>query len=69
MIAHWGSPDPAAAEGTEAEKYRAFVSVASQISQRADLFCAFPDSKLLDAGAVRAIGDEFKLPGEWAMQT
>jgi 16S rRNA C1402 N4-methylase RsmH len=38
--------DPAAVEGTEAEKYRAFVDVASQIARRVELFCAFPDDKL-----------------------
>jgi len=64
MIAHWGSPDPAAVEGTEEEKHLFFVQVASQIARRADLFCAFPDEKLLDAVAVRSVGDEFKLAGE-----
>jgi arsenate reductase len=68
MIAHWGSPDPAAVQGTEEEKYRFFVNVASQIARRVDLFCAFPDDKLLDAVAVRAVGDEAKLPGESAMK-
>ncbi len=69
MIAHWGSPDPAGAEGTEDEKYRCFVNVASQIARRVDLFCAFPDDKLLDAVAVRSVGEQFKLPGESAMKT
>jgi arsenate reductase len=69
MIAHWGSPDPAAAPGTEDAKYRFFVTVASQIARRVDLFCAFPNAKLFDAVAVRAVGDQFKLPGETAMKT
>lgn len=64
VIAHWGSPDPAAAEGTEEEKYRFFVQVASQMARRVELFCAFPDEKLLDAVAVRGVGGEFKLEGE-----
>ena len=64
VIAHWGSPDPAAFEGTEEEKYRFFVTVASQISRRVDLFCAFPDDKLLDAVAVREVGERFGLPDE-----
>ncbi len=68
MIAHWGSPDPAAAEGTEEEKYRAFVAVASQIARRVDLFCAFPDAKLFDAVAVRAVGEEAKLEAEPAVK-
>jgi len=46
VVGHWGSPDPAAAGGTEEEQYRAFVDVASQISRRVDLFCAFPDERL-----------------------
>jgi protein-tyrosine-phosphatase len=69
MIAHWGSPDPAAVQGAEDEKYRCFVNVASQIAQRVDLFCAFPDAKLLDAVAVRDVGKQFKMPNESAMKT
>ena len=68
MIAHWGSPDPAAAEGTEEAKYREFVNVASQIARRIDLFCAFPDEKLLDAVAVKNVGQQFKLAGEEGMK-
>src|SRR5471032_960033 len=68
MLAHWGSPDPAAAEGTEEEKYRFFVNVASQISRRVDLFCAFSDAQLLDAVAVRSVGEQFQLPGEPALK-
>jgi arsenate reductase len=64
MIAHWGSPDPAAIVGTEEEKYQGFVNVASQIARRVELFCAFPDAKLLDAASVRGVGDRFKLDGE-----
>ncbi len=68
MLAHWGSPDPAGAEGTEDEKFRLFVTVASQIARRVDLFCAFPDEKLRDLVAVRAVGDQFKLTGEAVMK-
>ena len=64
MIAHWGSPDPAGIEGTEEVKYRSFVDVASQIARRVDLFCAFTDAQLLDAVAVRGVGDQFKLTNE-----
>jgi arsenate reductase len=59
MIAHWGSPDPAAATGSEQEKFQVFVNVASQIARRVDLFCALPEDKLLDAVAVRGVGDQF----------
>jgi arsenate reductase len=68
MIAHWGSPDPAGVEGSDEDKLLAFVNVASQIARRVDLFCAFPDDKLLDAVAVRRIGEEFKLDGEREMK-
>jgi len=64
MLAHWGSPDPAAVEGTDEQKYRAFVDVASQIARRVDLFCAFPDNKLTDLAAVRGVGEQFPLANE-----
>ena len=66
IIAHWGSPDPAAAEGTEDEKKWFFVQVASQIARRIDLLCAFSDDKLVDM-QVRKIGEQFKLEGEQKM--
>lgn len=58
IIAHWGSPDPAAAQGTEEQKQRCFVEVASQIARRIDLFCALPDEKLTALG-LREIGEQF----------
>jgi len=68
IVAHWGSPDPASATGTEEEKYRCFVDVASQIARRVDLFCAFPDEKLRDLAAVRGVGEQFRLEGESGMK-
>jgi len=44
-VAHWSSPDPAAVEGTDSEKYRAFKDVASQIYRRLQLFTALPLDK------------------------
>jgi arsenate reductase len=67
VVAHWSSPDPADAQGTEDEKFRMFVNVASQIARRVDLFCAFPEDKLT-APAVRDIGQQFKLEGEERMK-
>ena len=46
IVAHWSSPDPAAAEGTDAEKYRAFQDVALQINRRLQLFTSLPIDKL-----------------------
>lgn len=67
IIAHWGSPDPAAAEGTEDEKKRVFVQVASQISRRIDLFCAFPDDRL-EPLRVQQVGEQFRLENEPGMK-
>lgn len=46
VVVHWGSPDPAAGEGTEAQKQWSFVQVASQIASRIDLLLALPDQQL-----------------------
>jgi protein-tyrosine-phosphatase len=46
VIAHWGMPDPAAVEGTEDEKRRAFDDTLLTISRRLDLFLALPIDKL-----------------------
>ncbi len=46
IVAHWSSPDPAAVEGTDSEKYRAFKDVAFQIYRRLQLFTALPLDKL-----------------------
>ena len=46
IVAHWSSPDPAAVEGTDAEKYRAFKEVAFQINRRLQLFTSLPLDKL-----------------------
>lgn len=67
VTAHFGSPDPAAAEGTEDQKEWQFVQVASQIARRLDLFCALPDNQL-DAMRVQAIGEKHKLEGESEMK-
>lgn len=46
IVAHWSSPDPAAVEGTDQEKYRAFKDVAFQINRRLQLFESLPLEKL-----------------------
>ena len=67
VTAHFGSPDPAAFEGTEEEKKRFFVRVATQIDRRVSLLCALPDHQL-DALRVREIGEQFKIEGEAAKE-
>jgi arsenate reductase len=66
IVAHWGSPDPAAFVGTEGEKKQFFYQVAAQIARRVDLFCALPESRLR-ALQVQQIGEEFKIEGEAKM--
>lgn len=46
IVAHWSSPDPAAVEGSDEEKYRAFKDVAFQINRRLQLFTSLPLEKL-----------------------
>lgn len=46
IIAHWGLPDPAAVEGSDEEKTRAFRQAAYQLQRRIELFCSLPFDKL-----------------------
>lgn len=55
IVAHWSSPDPAAVNGTEAEKYRAFKDVAFEIDRRLQLFTSLPLDKLDRLKLVAAI--------------
>jgi arsenate reductase len=61
IVAHWSSPDPAAVEGTDAEKYRAFKEVAFQLNRRLQLFTSLPLEKLDRLKLINAtqeIGDQ-----------
>ena len=42
MTAHWGVPDPAAATGSEAEKWLAFADAFRMLSNRISLFVSLP---------------------------
>ena len=46
ITAHWGFPDPAAFDGTEAEKRAVFADVFRQIENRIKIFCALRTDKL-----------------------
>lgn len=57
--AHWGIPDPAAAEGTDEDKRRAFREAFAALKRRIDLFAALPLAtldKLALATRLREIG-------------
>ena len=61
IVAHWSSPDPAAVEGSDAEKYRAFKDVAYQINRRLQLFTSLPIDnldRLKLAAATQEIGSK-----------
>ena len=46
MTAHWGMPDPAAIEGTEDEKRRAFSDTANMLRRRIEILASLPLDKL-----------------------
>jgi protein-tyrosine-phosphatase len=46
MTAHWGLPDPSAAEGTEAEKRYAFADTHRMLYQRIGIFVNLPVASL-----------------------
>ena len=46
MTAHWGLPDPATAEGSEAERRLAFADTMRMLNQRIGIFVSLPFDKL-----------------------
>lgn len=67
MTAHWGVPDPAAAEGTEAERRLAFAEAYRMLGNRISIFTALP-LKSLDRltlqGRLRDIGRDMPKAGQ-----
>jgi arsenate reductase (thioredoxin) len=61
MTAHWGVPDPAAVEGSDADKRRAFRDVFRVLCRRIELFASLPFDKLSGLALqerVRRIGEQ-----------
>ena len=46
IVAHWGVPDPAAATGTDEEKFKQFRNAALLLQRRIELFTSLPIEKL-----------------------
>ncbi|MGZ5916384.1 MAG: arsenate reductase ArsC [Methyloceanibacter sp.] len=46
MTAHWGLPDPAQAEGSEAERHLAFADALRMLSNRIGIFVSLPFDRL-----------------------
>lgn len=66
MSAHWGVPDPAAAEGTDAEKHLAFAEAYRMLNNRISVFISLPLSsidRLTLQGRLRDIGREMPEAG------
>lgn len=57
VTAHWGVPDPAAAQGTESEQRKAFREAYVALENRIKLFVALPIDKL-DRLAIKRDVDE-----------
>jgi arsenate reductase len=61
MTAHWGVPDPAAVEGSDADKRRAFRDAFRVLCRRIELFASLPFDKLSGLALqerVRRIGEQ-----------
>jgi arsenate reductase len=57
MTAHWGVPDPAAVEGSDAERRRAFRDTFLTLRRRIELFACLPLDKLDRLAIQRDIRD------------
>jgi arsenate reductase (thioredoxin) len=61
MTAHWGVPDPAAAEGTEAERHLAFADAYRMLTNRISVFASLP-IRSLDCLSMQKRLDEIGRP-------
>lgn len=55
MTAHWGVPDPAAVEGSDEKKAKAFMDVAITLKRRIELMLALPLRTLVGLSLQREI--------------
>ena len=57
MTAHWGLPDPAAVEGTDAEVAVAFADTYAMLNRRIDIFCNLPLDSLGEMALLKRLAD------------
>jgi len=57
MTAHWGIPDPAAVEGSDDAKRRAFVDAMNQMQRRISMFVNLPFASLDSMKLQQAVRD------------
>jgi protein-tyrosine-phosphatase len=62
VTAHWGQPDPAAVEGSEAAKANAFREAFRTLGRRIDLFLSLPLATLDRLALSNRVGDIGKAP-------
>lgn len=55
MTAHWGVPDPAAVEGTDAQRAKAFMATAITLKRRIELMLSLPLNSLAGMSLQREI--------------
>jgi arsenate reductase len=55
MTAHWGVPDPATVEGTDAQKLKAFMATAITLKRRIELMLSLPLKSLAGQSLQREI--------------
>ena len=63
MLAHWGVEDPAAVEGDEETRRRAYMKAFSELRRRVELFVALPLDKLDRLVAEQRIREIGKIDG------
>lgn len=66
MTAHWGVPDPAAAEGTEAEKRLAFADAYRMLTNRISVFVNLPLSSISRLALQQRLDDIGRSPADVA---
>lgn len=64
MTAHWGIPDPAAAEGGDAEKRKAFLTSYAQLAARISLLVNLPLASLDRLSLQRSLDEIGKIGSE-----
>jgi arsenate reductase len=57
VTAHWGMPDPAAVNGTEDQRRRAFSDTANMLRRQIELFASLPFDKLDQLSLDRQVKD------------
>ena len=63
MTAHWGIEDPAAVEGTDIEKEKAFVQALKYLRNRISTFVSLPVESLGKLALAKELGDIGKMDG------